>query len=537
MTDVTIALSDLEWTSGQGVHTVGKAFLDNELLETADLHRSFRGASSYDAFRELVADLNGQFAVIIEQDNRLWAAVDHIRTHPVYYTVFDDRIFIGDDYPAIDDTIEHKSPDRVSAMEFIVAGYPSGPHTLHPDINKMRAGEILSIDTSRSSPEVDTDEYFQYPQASDPIYDKNELFNRIDTALINAFERTIEVADDRPIILPLSGGYDSRLIALMLHRMERQNVHTFCHDRQESEDMRLSKKIADDLGYKWEPLTFSDEELEEAKKSSKYEEIYSSIGNFGTLQPNPMTIKISEHYNSVVEDKNPVYLIGHTAAAPGGFMPSFFDKISKATKTTVLHTIFDYHYNKGIWDRNKYGDDFEARIFNELPYQNYSETDSAISAIEYWYWRERIPNRLLTPPLVRHYLNETRWYPLWDKEFTKIFLHFPSKYRLNKKTYHEYIKHQYHAIQEKWYPTDKELQNLTLPDKIQSFIGPYLIGTSLEPMSRKLNYEKNVMMSSKGEYDLDEIIEMNISPNKLSHPFSCEAYKRIISAQNCHSPR
>ena len=512
MTDIYVELSDLEWASGHDLHTVGKAFLEDDLLETSDLHRSFRSVSDYEGFRELVSSLNGQFAVIVAHDDEVWMGVDHIRTHPLFYAVLDDEVYVGDDFSAIDDAIEFKEPDRVSAMEFVVAGYPSGSYTLHPDIKKMCAGEVLRIETSSQVPIVETEEYFRYRQNPDPIDDEEKLLELMDEALTNAFERTIKVIDGRQVLLPLTGGYDSRLVGLMLRDQGYENVHTFCHNLEDEVDLKISRQVASDLDYSWQGMHHTQEELDRVRQSEEWLTLRKDIGGFGSLHPSSRHLLTFEKA-TCESDRNSdlVLLRGDHAAAPGVFMPKFFQSATVSQEKTAINTIFDYHYNHCLWNRRKHSDSFRERITASLPQSNIDTKEEVIDLIEYWYWRERTPNRLLPHPLVLHRNQLFGWFPLWDKEFAKFMCLIPSEHRLGKQLYKNYIQKKYKSTIGNCRNTDREQKTDSMAKTIELIFGKYLVGTVLEnPMRLVRNKIRFLFSDSSCGLDLSDGFDIDI---------------------------
>jgi len=516
VTDVTIALSELEWTSGQGVHTVGKAFLDNELLETADLHRSFRGISSYEAFRELVSNLNGQFAVIVHTDEEVWMGVDHIRTHPLFYTVFDDEIYVGDNFPVIDGAIEFKKPDQVSAMEFVAAGYPSGSYTLHPDIKKVCAGEILRIKTSNQNPIVETEEYFRYRHNPSPIDSEEKLLELMDEALTNAFERAIKIINGRKVLLPLTGGYDSRLVGLMLRDQGYDNVHTFCHNLEDDIDLKISQQVASDLGYSWQGMNHTEEELDKVRQSEEWLSLWNDIGGYGSIYPSSRHLLTYDKATQAFDqDTEFVLLRGDTAAAPGGFMPDFFDSTTASQKQTAINTIFDYHYNFCVWNRRKHSSTLQKRITESVPRNNINTKEEMVDLIEYWYWHERTPNRLLPHPLMLHRNQILGWFPLWDKEFVQIMSLIPFKYRFDKELYRNYIHKKYMQVTGDRRNTDREKKTTSTTRSIQHTFGKHFVGTFTENSLRSIKNTIDYTLSDDC-CDLNTIGEKNITIRDIS---------------------
>ena len=519
MVDIRIELSDLDWISEGDVHVVGKAFLSDDLLKTSDLHRAFRDVSSYEEFREFVTELNGQFAVIMTHNNGVWVGVDHIRTHPVFYAVFDEKIYVGDDFPTIDDAIEFKRPDRVSAMEFITAGYPSGAHTLHPDIKKMCAGEVLQIETSDQVPAVGTEEYFRYRQNPEPIDDEEELLELIDEALTNAFERTIEVIDGRKVLLPLTGGYDSRLVGLMLRDQGYENVHTFCHNLEDEVDLEISQRVASDLDYSWQGMNHTQEELDQIRQSQEWLSLRENIGGYGTLHPaSRHLLTFNKLTNRLNGDKDTVLLRGDHAAAPGVFMPDLFESASILTEKTAINTLFDYHYNLCLWNRREHKNDFYERIMESIPHADTNSNSAVIDLIEYWYWRERTPNRLLPHQLVLYQNKMSSWFPLWDKEFVRVMSFIPFRHRLNKKLYKTYVTKKYNMSVGDWQSTSHELNKYSLIQSLEQTFGKYFVGTILEdPMRILRNKIRFLFSQSSCDFDYNRSSSISINEINSSH--------------------
>jgi len=83
------------------------------------------------------------------------------------------------------------------------------------------------------------------------VLDKSECFERLDSIYKNVFSRLIESVQGRTIVIPLSGGYDSRSSAAILKKLGYGNVICFTYGRPESFEVQTSEKVAKDLGYKW----------------------------------------------------------------------------------------------------------------------------------------------------------------------------------------------------------------------------------------------------------------------------------------------
>jgi len=126
----------------------------------------------------------------------------------------------------MNENLPDNSCDQDAATEFLLAGCVTGNDTLYPRIKRLQPGQMLSIDRAASG-EPSVRQYYALTRQEIVSESKQTLLDRFDAILENAFERLVERADGDPIIVGLSGGYDSRLIALMLDRVGYEKVYAF----------------------------------------------------------------------------------------------------------------------------------------------------------------------------------------------------------------------------------------------------------------------------------------------------------------------
>ena len=86
-----------EWTSCNGVAVKGYAFNNSgELLKEESLARYLALAKTPDALALLLSQLNGLFSAIGTAPFGLFAAVDRLRTIPLFYTTHKSMLNISD---------------------------------------------------------------------------------------------------------------------------------------------------------------------------------------------------------------------------------------------------------------------------------------------------------------------------------------------------------------------------------------------------------------------------------------------------------
>lgn len=89
--------------------------------------------------------------------------------------------------------------------------------------------------------------------------DEKELLRELDQILTSAVGRLIEVANGRPIAVPLSGGYDSRIIVVLLKEMGYDEVIAFSFGLSNNKDAAVSEQVASHLDVPWEFVEYTPE--------------------------------------------------------------------------------------------------------------------------------------------------------------------------------------------------------------------------------------------------------------------------------------
>ena len=180
----------------------------------------------------IINNINGFWgAVVTDGQKSGWMAADRIRSYPVFYAQKGRDLFISNDAYWVREQCGFTEIDKDAEQEFLMTGYVTGPDTLFVGLKQIQQGEFVSFKWSEVEERYifTSTRYYRYLHTAPDETSLDVLLQKLDDAMIDAFNRLIDVADGRTIVIPLSGGYDSRLVALMLKRLGYENLIAYTY--------------------------------------------------------------------------------------------------------------------------------------------------------------------------------------------------------------------------------------------------------------------------------------------------------------------
>lgn len=193
------------WHDSDKISVRGAAFEGNSLLKERSLAAYLGSAKNIEEFISRVKGLNGFFAVVKDSGGSFYAAVDRVRSYPLFYSKKKGVLYISDDPYWIQEELGGIEFDKIAAAEMLLAGYVVGPNTLDPRIKQLQAGEILIAKNMGSEISVETKTYYRYFHHDILPADLDELSKMHAASIYEAVKRLINYANGRLIAIPLSG--------------------------------------------------------------------------------------------------------------------------------------------------------------------------------------------------------------------------------------------------------------------------------------------------------------------------------------------
>ncbi|MBV0925465.1 hypothetical protein KTS45_14755 [Halomicroarcula limicola] len=444
MVDVSIHLDEANpWVVHDGTYARGTAFVDDERHDAADLAARFGSTESKAEFRSALDDLNGYYAVVHRTSDEVYAAVDRDQSMPLYYGWADGSLYLGDDAHWIREQLGERPRDPLAEAEFQVTGYVTGGETLYPDLRQLQAGELLAVGDGRDT--ATRERYYRYQPSGSASGSEAEFLEQLDDVLVEAFERAIDFADGRTIVVPLSGGYDSRLIVLMLDYLGYDDVMAFSYGKSWDSEHKVSKKIANEVGIPWEYVEYTNDKWDDWFNSRRREDYYDFSYNFGAL-PGWANLAWPSVWELKKQGRIPddaVFMPGHTAVSPSEHFPNNILETDRVGREKVVEFLTNVNYKLWDWDDERFDSMLDDRILREVGTDEYDDPDDAAKAIAEWYWQERQAKFITRDVDVYEFWGHEWWMPLWDQEFASVWQDIPLEYREDKALYRRYVENLY----------------------------------------------------------------------------------------------
>jgi len=448
--DVTVG-GAYEWSDiAEGrasANTAGSAFFEGRLYAAKDLAGLFLKEMKNDFSRlpSLVKRLNGNFCVIAKKEGRLFAAVDRIRSMPLFYGSCGNRFCISDEARSIKRGLRLKETDPCARQEFLLSGYVSGEKTLIRGIYQLQAGEYILCgkEYDEGGRGYSVKRYFIYYSDEKDRFSLDEGVKLYDELLLKVFARLRESVGARTVLIPLSAGMDSRLIAAMLRRTGFEKVICFSYGIAGNWESALSRKVAGRLGYKWLYIPYSRGTWREIARSVEWKEFLRRAGNLTSI-PNVDDFPALEALSARSDmDKETVIIPGHTGDfISGGHLRYIFsEKRAALSKDAVIESIMKKHFSFWTGTRHKEAADcIRTGLEGFFKDFRFSSDQQAADAYECWEWNER-QAKFIVNALRNSELRGYAWrIPLWDAELMDFWMRVPLEYKIGRELYKGHMK-------------------------------------------------------------------------------------------------
>ena len=393
--------------------------------------------SQIDTFEKFVVFLkmlSGVFSIVIKKGPSVWAAVDIARSLPLFYS--NDGDILSDSAECIREelNIKKEEVDINNLTELFANYYLFGHKTVYEDIQQLDLGEVAEL--SRSG--IKIVKYFNH---INDIDDKEEtvLKRKISETANRSFKRIKAAIGNRPVVLSMSGGYDSRFVGCMLKNFGIEDVSCYTYGKASSFEVLQSKKNADALGYRWTCVEMTDDLVKRNLDEIGQSYLDSYTGHDFTAYMQNFAAVRKLHEEGWLKP-NSVFLTGLCGDMPTGEYVLPYDSSKSYTLATAAQAVYDLIFNRyELQEPQKENWISEiTEVLRNLP----------ITIKDYHSWHQAIDCIYTSSCHVHWYMHMNsvhaffgyEWLlPYWDKELLMAWYSVPSEYKVKQKMYEDWL--------------------------------------------------------------------------------------------------
>jgi len=387
-----------------------------------------------DEFERLLQGLDGNFALVCHAPEQVWLAVDGVRSIPLIYRVEGQQLTVSDSGMSLVGSQE--AVDSASLVEFSAAGYVTGPYTLYSQLRGLQAGELLGWRAQGAS--LETRRYHRFVCRYDATESADALAAEFDQIMLGVFRNLLEEIDGRQVVVPLSGGLDSRLIVSMLKRCGYDNVLCYSYGKPGNRESTVSRQIAEQLGYPWFFSEYTASRWRRELRSERMGQFWDATWNavsYPHIEDFPALHDLRSHAGFAEEV---VFFPGHTGDfISGGHLWTVFTPTYRFEPGLLARSLRDKHY--ALWGDALRDGEVQAtlrqRMDQTLDWLTITTEADVAAGYEFWEWQERQAKYIINAVRSYDFFGHDWRIPLWDRRVMAFWERVPLHWKLDKYLY------------------------------------------------------------------------------------------------------
>lgn len=397
--------------------------------------------------KKYLADVDGHFAIVLKTPEILFAAVDRIRSIPLFFADYLDHMILTDQPTKLDYKLCNlESPSALEDRLMLqMSGYCSGNATLLDGVKQLQSGEYLKFS---GCAKLDVKSYYTYHPANPvTITEKVELKRSLEATSIRILQKIIDSAEGRAIVVPLSGGYDSRLVASGFAHLGYKNVKCFSYGQNNNFESSVSRKVAEKLGYEWKFIELTHDVVRTDFQSELHQDYFSFSNTFASVpvEHEFTAVRILKKSGWIPDDA--IFVNGMS----GDFLTGSHIPVTlqgdrgglnrQERKGQILSALLNKHYS--LWAHLESSDNKKLvadNLWNEIEKEVNGLPKNSIDDFglyEFSEFKNRQTKYVITVQRIYEFFGYEWRLPLWDKEYLDYWENIQLTHKINRNLFVE----------------------------------------------------------------------------------------------------
>lgn len=406
------------------------AIFENSILKNSNTIKKEIGYHSAGIENYLEKKLKlwyGNFSLTIETESTIICITDKIRSFPILIDTETSSIYYSGEMRPF---TKGRKINNDAVVSFYYSGYTLFDNTLVKNIISVPAGHFYIY--NKPSNTVKKVKYYSFKNSniekasgatSNYIEELHEIY-------INIFKDIIAKANGRKIIIPLSAGYDSRIVLSYLRYLNYSNILTFSYGNRNFWEMNFAKEIAEKASVPWKgyELTNNDKKM---FFSNYTQQFYWRSMNLEQVPQMNDFYPLNSFLNKEIISKESIIINGQSGDfTDGGHIPKELTELSNINSAFDL--IKDNHFK--LWENKKRHNELN-QLFNQSIMHEYNFTDNSNDnwrVYEEFEYLHRQAKSVVNGQRVYDYLGLDWHLPLWDSKLLDFWASTPLELRINR---------------------------------------------------------------------------------------------------------
>ena len=420
------------WFKGYIYHMLINELADLVLKENITTIKSF------------LNKLDGHFSLIVKTKNFYLISVDKVRSCPILWSIKDENILLISDKGSLikkELNLTSLDVDKSISEAFAVSGYTIGEHTLYKNVKQINPGSYLWIEDKK----LFVNKYYTWKPWNIYKHQVN-LSSKLNKINEKIFKNLISSLENRQVIVPLSGGLDSRLILAGLKKFNYKNVLCISYGLKNNKDAFVAKQVAKKLGYEWIFIKYNMRDLRKYFYTKEYMEYSNFCDSFTSIHFVGEYIMLKKLSNNLIK-KDAIFINGQSGDfITGNHIPEDIicpEENNKKRENNVLSKFVSKHYKHWkVLAGKESNNNIRVLLSEEVKkiggFPNNKNKDYGI--YEYLEFMDRQSKYVINGQRNYEYFGYEWRLPLWDNTYLDFWEKVPLSEKLNQRLYKNTLK-------------------------------------------------------------------------------------------------
>ncbi len=384
-----------------------------------------------------IRNIQGNFSLIVKSDIFSFIAVDKIRTYPLYYIVIDDQVVFSSNANKLSKKY-NLQVSMESALCIASAGYTIGNQTLFQGLNALCAGEFALF-----TDKLELKTYYMYSPWKEKGQQKKELLSELETIVLELVSKIYHDNIDKTIVIPLSAGFDSRLIVSAFKEIGATNILCISYGTKGNSEALTAKKVAEKLGYKWEFIPLDIKRHRQFQRTKVYSD-YLDVVDSGLSIPFMQDVTAIYFFKqSSTCPSDAIFINGNSADyIAGGHIPINSNNEITVNYSNLVEKILSKHFS--LWPdllNHKNLEVLQTLVSNEISrvVKKDATPKEAAHIFEGFEYLNRQTKYVVSGQWNYDFFEYSWELPFWDEKFMNFWQTVPYEFKKNQLLYKEFV--------------------------------------------------------------------------------------------------